>query len=82
MKQDGSDNFIPPIKNMLAGFKHEDPGTEKKLLVEIDVLELCCKWGLLKYATAKDKRTGDLIVIAYYYLLRIGEYTCSHCNSQ
>ena len=52
------------------------------LPVEIDVVEVCYQWGLLKYATAKDRRTGNLIVIAFYYLLRIGEYTCSHCNSQ
>ena len=61
---------------MLAGFKHEDSGTEKKLPVEIDVLELCCKWGLLKCATAKDRRTGDLILIIFYYLLCISEYMC------
>ena len=82
LKQVGSDHFIPPIKNMLAGFKHEDPATQKKLPVEIDVVELCCEWGILGCATAKDRRTGDLILIAFYFLLRVGEYTCSRRNSQ
>ena len=67
---------------MLVGFAKDDPGVTKMLPVEIDVVKICCEWGLLKYATAKDRRTGDLIVIAFYFLLRVGEYTCSHCNSQ
>ena len=78
----GGDHYISPIKNMLAGFAKEDPGVTKMLPVEIDVVEVCCEWGLLVYASAKDRRTGDLIVIAFYFLLRVGEYTCSHRNSQ
>ena len=76
LKVKGSDNFISPIRMMLVGFENEDPATQKKLPVDADVVELCCEWGLLVTATAKDRRTGDLILIAFYYLLRVGEYTC------
>ena len=43
--------------------------------VNIDVVEECCKWGNRPGATAKERRIGDLILIAFYYLLRVGEYT-------
>ena len=71
-----SDKYISPIAMMLIGFGNEDPATEKKLPVDVDVVELCCELGLMLNATAKDRRVGDLILIAFYYLLRVGEYTC------
>ena len=67
---------------MLVGFAKDNLGTMKMLPVEIDVVEVCCKWGLLKYTSAKERRTGDLIVILFYYLLRVGEHTYSHRNLQ
>ena len=59
---------------MLEGFKREDPPSEKKLAVGIDLPEYCCGRGL-KSKTAKGLAIGDLIIIAFYFLLRIGEYT-------
>ena len=70
-----SDRYIKPIADMLIGFGKEDPATQKKLPVDVDVVELCCALGLAATATAKDRRVGDLILIAFYYLLRVGEYT-------
>ena len=67
---------------MLIGFGNEDPATEKKMPVDVDVVELCCETGLQPGATAKDRRVGDLILIAFYFLLRVGEYTCKYRNKR
>ena len=74
--------FIYPLKVMIKGFEDEDPPTEKKLPVDIDVVEECCKWGNRPGATAKERRIGDLILIAFYYHLRLGEYACRKRNSR
>ena len=78
LKAKGLEKFILPIRMMLDGFENDDPATQKKLPVDADLVELCCEWGLRINATAKDRRTGDLILIAFYYLLRVGEYTCRY----
>ena len=40
----------------------------------VDIPEYCCEQGL-KSKTAKGLAVGDLIIITFYFLLRIGEYT-------
>jgi hypothetical protein len=45
------------------------------LPVEADVLELLVKMGYGKDGTIQTQAIGDLSLIAFYYLLRIGEYT-------
>ena len=66
--------YHAPLNLMLDGFKKQDPPSEKKLAVGIDIPEYCCEQGL-KSKTAKGLAIGDLIIIAFYFLLRIGEYT-------
>ena len=73
LHNDAGDYHLP-IKLMLDGFKRQDPPSEKKLAVGIDIPEECCARGL-KSKTAKGLAIGDLIIIAFYFLLRIGEYT-------
>ena len=60
---------------MLDGWRKADPHTIKKLPVEADVPELLSAIGTLPTANALDKAIGDLALIAFYYLLRVGEYT-------
>jgi hypothetical protein len=60
---------------MLDGWRKTDGRVLKKLPVEADVPEFLVKLGLQVGASAKDKAVGDLSLIAFYYLLRIGEYT-------
>ena len=47
----------------------------KKLPVEADVPERLVEIGLQSGATEKERAVGDDALIAYYYLLRIGEHT-------
>jgi hypothetical protein len=60
----------------LDGWRKDDPPTTKKLPVEADVPEHLCNVGTRPGATSLEAAVGDLTLIAFYYLLRVGEYTC------
>ena len=74
-KAKGSDKRVARLAQIFDGWTKEDPPTLKKLPVEVDVCELLVKVGLAPGASEKTKAVGDLCLIAFYYLLRIGEYT-------
>ncbi len=61
---------------MLDGWSKADPPTKKMLPVEADVPEYMASLGRLSTATILDSTIGDLALITFYYLLRVGEYTC------
>lgn len=70
-----SDKLLPRIAEMLAGWAKLDPPTQKKLPVEADVPEFLSEMACACSASELTKAVGDLALIAFYYLLRIGEYT-------
>ncbi len=53
----------------------------KKLPIEVDVPELLCTVGLLATATAKESAVGDLVLLAFYFLWRVGEYAVKHSRN-
>ena len=67
---------------MLDGWRKDDPLTLKKLPVESDVPELLSHIGSLDTANQLDKAIGDLAIIAFYYLLRVGKYTVKNSWNQ
>ena len=69
------DKLVPRLAQMLLGFKKEDPPTIKKLPIEVDIPEYISLCSLRPAASERTKATADLITIAFYYLLRVGEYT-------
>jgi hypothetical protein len=71
----GSEKFLPAIQVMIDGYTKADPPTKKMLPVEANVLELMVKMGYRKEGLIKAQAVGDLALIAFYYLLHIGEYT-------
>jgi hypothetical protein len=71
-----SDKLLPRLSQMLDGWRKTDGPVMKKLPVEVDVPEYLVKFGLLPKSTELDKARGDLSLVAFYYLLRVGEYTC------
>ena len=71
----GLNSFLPRIADTLKGWAKEDPQVQKKLPVEADVVEYLVKCGLAPGATARERCVGDWALIAFYYLLRVGEYT-------
>jgi len=60
---------------MIDGYTKADPPTQKKLPVEADVPELLIEMGYGKSGSTQLQAVRDLALIAFYYLLRIGEYT-------
>lgn len=74
-KSENSGKFLPRLQQMLDGMGKADPPTTKELPVEADVPEFLVQTALAPGATECDKAVGDLAMIAFYYLLRIGEYT-------
>jgi hypothetical protein len=75
-KLTGSDKLIPRLSQMLDGWRKSDPATTKKLPAEADVPAFLCQLGTAESATTLEAAVGDLTLIAFYYLLRVGEYTC------
>jgi hypothetical protein len=71
----GSEKFLPAIQVLIDGYTKVDPPTKKMLPVEADVPELMVIMGYGKERSKKAQALGDLALIAFYYLLRIGEYT-------
>jgi hypothetical protein len=74
-KLNGSDRLLPRLSQMLEGWHKTDDPVMTKLPVEADVPEYLMTVGLQALATPLNHAVGDLALIAYYYLLCIGEYT-------
>ena len=74
-KVDHTNNLLPRLAQMLAGWRKTDPPTVKKLPVAIDLPELLAQFGHSPQANELDRAIGDLVIMAFYYLLRVGEYT-------
>ena len=79
-----SEKLTPRLVQMMNGFEKEDPPTEKKLPIEIDIPEYIAKGKSQCGAAQQSKRyrseslmraIGDLVLVAFYFLLRVGEYT-------
>ena len=70
-QQDGT-HYIKPLQHMLAGFKNFDPVVEKKLVCHPDLPEFVRMFANRGHITPMQNTDGDLIVIAFYYLLRVG----------
>ena len=68
------DTYILPVQRCLEGFRQEDPLAIPQLAVPVAVPNEAFK---IAYQTPNpySQATGDLILIAFYYLLRSGEYT-------
>jgi hypothetical protein len=71
----GSDKFHDRIQEVLNGWKQHNPHSTKKLPVEADIPELIATLSTHKDATELCKAVGDMSLIAFYYLLRTGEFT-------
>ena len=67
--------LVPRLAQCMSGWRKEDPTTKNMLPVGIDVPEHLGTVGLSKHATALEKVVGDSSLTAFYYLLRIGEYS-------
>lgn len=72
---EGSDKYIPLIQQTLDGWRNEDGPVKKKMPVEADVPEWLVKVAAQEDAKENEKAVADLILMAFFFLLRVGEYT-------
>ena len=63
-----------PVGRLVEGLRREDPPSTPQLAVPVSVPEQCLT-NAQQEGTNKAKAIGDLAIIAFYYLLRVGEYT-------
>jgi len=75
VKARGEKALVPRLAEAMDGWRKEDPQTKKKLPVGIDIPEYLASLGMEVEATELVKAIGDSTWIAFYYLLRVGEYT-------
>jgi hypothetical protein len=81
-KRLGSDKFAPRLAEMLTGWAKDDPATVKKMPVEADVPEFMAEQGYRKGGSQLSRAVGDCALIAFYFLLRVGEYTIKRSRNE
>jgi hypothetical protein len=74
-KVNSLDKFLPALQVILDGYSKSDPPTQKMLPVKSDVPKLLVEIGYGKDGMTHSNAIGDLVLIAFHYLLQIGEYT-------
>ena len=62
------------LERVVEGFRREDPPSVPQLAVPVSVATTAFRLGM-QTKSAKERHTGCLILIAFYFLLRVGEYT-------
>ena len=60
-----SDKLLPLLQDILVGFCKEDPATNKKYPVEVDVPEYLAELGRYDVASELLKSVGDNSFMAY-----------------
>ncbi len=71
----GSKKILTRLQQTLDGWRHKDPLTSKNLPAKSVVPKFLVNESGHHLATTLDHAVADLTTIAFYYLLRIGEYT-------
>jgi hypothetical protein len=63
-----------PIERQIEGYRRQDPPAQHKLAVPVSLIEYLVELG--KHSPSeKVAAICDMCTIAFYYLLRVGEYT-------
>jgi hypothetical protein len=66
--------YTLPLERLIEGFRRDDPPSTPQLAVPIMVANACFD-AAEAFTDPKTQATGYLVFIAFYYLLRVGEYT-------
>ena len=63
-----------PVAQLIEGYKREDPPSTPQIAIPVEIAEECQQAG---YRTKDTKlhAIGDLSTMAFFFLLRVGEYT-------
>ena len=74
LKRDGQ-NYLKPLELQLAAYRREDPPPIPQLAAPVTLVNKVVDQLTGPGTTPKQHATADLCLIAFYYLLRVGEYT-------
>jgi hypothetical protein len=69
------------LEQQIEGYRRADPVPQAKLAVPVTVPRWCANEGLRSTST-KAQAIGDLTNTAFYYLLRVGEYTYTSARAK
>ena len=67
-------SYKEPVARIIKNYRREDPPSTPQLAVPVQISEECQCAGYISNNPLK-KAVRDLVIIAFYYLLRVGEYT-------
>ncbi len=71
----GSERLLPCLQIMLDGYRKVDPPTQKNLPVQLEVPKLLVTTAYQLGTAEVQRAMVDFTMIAFYYLLWVGEYT-------
>ena len=69
----GDGKLVLPLRYLLEAYRQQDPPVLPQLAVSIELI-VAVKY-ILPPRDPQHKRAAQLIIIAFFYLLRVGEYT-------
>ena len=75
-----SGRYIHPLQRQIKAYRREDPPPKPQLVLHVTVAEKMMPSGCLPKARPIEAATGELGLVAFYYLLRVGEYTTPTSN--
>jgi hypothetical protein len=70
----GSKELDLPFRHLLKRYKDQDPAPKPQLAIPVATVEQASAYHLAPNA-AREQVTADLISAAFFFLLRVGEYT-------
>jgi hypothetical protein len=70
----GSDLALP-FTHLLKSFRVHDPAPKPQVALPVDAIDLAAAARNDPNASPREAATAHLIVMAFYFLLRVGEYT-------
>lgn len=71
----GSAELALPFTHLLKSYKDRDPVPRPQVALPVHAIQMASAARLDASAPARDRATADLIVMAFFFLLRVGEYT-------
>ena len=69
------------LERLLEGYRRQDPPAQHKLAVPVSLVEFLTDMGAAA-VSPKVQAICDMSAIAFYYLLRVGEYTSHRKNER
>ena len=70
-----SNKYLLPLERQIEAYRREDPPPTPHLVVPVSVIELMFIKGKYEKTTLRLTAMGELTLIAFYFLLSVGEYT-------